>query len=277
MDWNKSNTILIIAFVILNIFLFVSYYNNTFSEEYDVMNDGEFVEDVEELLKQKNIRIGGSIPKGSYVLPILETEYEIIEADNELLQNYLGAGVEAVEDVYVYYNNKGEMLEIISGKKLRYTIRELSKEKMTGKENITNLINEFIADKNINVEGYSENHKYDSEEMCIYIYTQNYNEYSMDNSYMYFYVDSEGIYKFEMQRINSVKEITEKVRTVSAVEALMRLMTYNDIKDKEITEIEITYYSTEDENWQYITRINSDPTWKVIFSDGSQKHLISVD
>ena len=94
---------------------------------------------------------------------------------------------------------------------------------------------------------------------------------------MYFFADNEGIYKFEMQRITSVTEITEKVRTIHAIEALPRILTYPEIKNKEIAKIEIAYYSVEDDNWQNIERINSDPTWKVIFTDGTQKHLPGID
>lgn len=277
MDWNKSNTILIIAFVILNIILLASYFNNTFTEEYNVMNDEQFVESVEELLNKKNITINCEIPEQTYVLPVLETEYEMIALNNELIQNYLGSGVEAVEDVYVYNNTNGEKLELINGKKLSYTIREKAPGTAPSHEEMSVLINDFVAEKNIDMAGYSENHRYVSEDECVYSYTQSYNDYSMDNSYVNFFADANGIYKFEMQRINQVKEITEKVRTVSAVEALMRLLTYEDAADKEITKIEMTYYSMEDENWQYITRINSDPAWKVIFSDGTQKHLPNVD
>jgi regulatory protein YycI of two-component signal transduction system YycFG len=277
MDWNKSNTILIIAFVILNIILLVSYFNNAYTEEYDVMNDEQFVESVEELLKQKNITINSEIPEQTYVLPILETEYEMIVLNNELIQNYLGSGVEAVEGVYIYNNDKGETLELINGKKLIYTVREKIPGINPSEEEMSVLIKEFVEEKNISMEGYTENRRYVSEEACDYSYTQSYNDYSMENSYINFCADANGIYKFEMQRINQVKEITEKVRTVSAVEALMRLLTYDDVADKEITKIEMTYYSMEDENWQYITRINSDPAWKVIFSDGTQKHLPNMD
>lgn len=80
-----------------------------------------------------------------------------------------------------------------------------------------------------------------------------------------------------MQRISTVSEITEKVRTINAIEALPRILTYPGIKNKGITKIEMTYYSVEDENWHNIERINSDPTWKVIFSDGTQVHLPGID
>jgi len=278
MDWNKSNSILIAAFVILNVILFTVFYNNSFSEQYNVMSDEQFVISVEELLKQKNITINCDIPEDTYILPVLDTEYEIIKVNSELLNQYLGAGIEAVDDVFVYNNEKSETLEIIDGKKIRFTIRDKVQGKIEDEENITNEINDFIEQKNIDADSYNENFKYVSDDGgCIYIYTQKFNEYSIDNSYMYFFVDAEGIYKFEMQRIASLTEIMGKVRTVSSIEALTRLLTYDAIKDKEITNIEMTYYSVEDENWHNITRINADPTWKVEFSDGSQKHLSGVD
>jgi len=51
MDWNKSNTILIIAFIVINIFLLTSVFNNSFSKQYDVMEDKEFVEKYKKLRK----------------------------------------------------------------------------------------------------------------------------------------------------------------------------------------------------------------------------------
>ena len=54
---------------------------------------------------------------------------------------------------------------------------------------------------------------------------------------MKFFLDRDGIYKFEMQRIISISEITEKVHTIHAIEALPRILTYPEIKNKEIAEM----------------------------------------
>lgn len=276
MDWNKSNTILIIAFIVINIFLLTSVFNNSFSKQYDVMEDIEFVENVESMLKSKNISINTEIPRDVYILPVLETEYDLIVVNNSLVQNYLGKEVDAIEDVYVYSNGKGEKLEIINGKKINYTIRE----KIDGeieKDNIEQLVSGFLTEKNIDGTAFSEAHRYISPYGSFIIYTQSHDGYSIDNSYMKFFIDKDGIYKFEMQRISSEKEIKSKIITIPAIEALTRLMSYEEIENKEIVGIVMTYYSFEDDNWQYIRRINSDPTWKVIFSDGSQKHLPSME
>ncbi len=275
MDWNKTNTILITAFIILNVFLFTSS-NYMTKAEYNPNNDIEFEEDVSNLLKQRNITINADIPDETFILPVLETEYDIIKVNSQLLEKYLHEKIEPVEDVYSYSNSNGETIEIIDGKKLRLTLRKKVNGKINENINIKEEINNFLKEKNI-TDDYVENLEYISETDCHYVYTQRYNDYSMDNSYMYFFVDKEGIYKFEMQRIISVTEITEKVRTIYAIEALPRILTYPEIRNKEIAKVEITYYSVEDDNWQNIERINSDPTWKVIFSDGTQKHLPGID
>ncbi len=276
MDWNKISTVLITAFIILNIFLFVSSYNDIFSEEYDVTSDVEFIENMENILKEKDIVISCKLPKETYLLPTLETEYEIINIDQELLTSFLGPDVEPIEDVTVYSNDKSEVLEIIDGKKLHYTIREKITGKIISEDKLKEYINKFIEDKKIDTSGYSENYRNISDNGSLVVYTKNYNNFSIDNSYMYFYMDEDGIYRFEMQNIAAVKETAEKNRTFSAAEALPKLLSFAEIKNKEITEIKMTYYSVEDENWQFISGINSYPVWKVIFSDGTQKHLSSI-
>lgn len=277
MDWNKSNTILIIAFIILNIFLLLATFGNIFTDNFNVYMDKDFINDVENLLKSKNINIKCEVPEETYILPVLETEFDIIEINNELVQNYLGKGVESQENILRYVNDKNEVLEIIAGKKIEYTIREKASGEISDEEFINQEIKVFIDEKNIDDTDYIESYRYFSEEGSYIIFTKKHNEFSIDNCYIKFSVDKNGIYKFEMQRINTVVEIKDKIRTISAIEALTRLMTYDDVKDKDIIEIKMIYDSMENGNWKYITKTNSDPTWKVIFSDGTQKYLPSLD
>ncbi|WP_326906606.1 two-component system regulatory protein YycI [Sedimentibacter sp. MB31-C6] len=277
MDWNKANTILIIAFIVINISLVIASFNNIPSEDYDVMSDDYFINNVENILKNNNIIINCEIPDDTYVLPVLDIEYNMINVNDDLLQNYLGENIKAIEDVFIYNNSKGETLEIIDGKKIIYTIRNKVPGKIQKEEFINDTISNFIKEKNINSDDFEETYRYISEDVNYVVYNQIHNDYSIENSYMYFFVDNKGIYNFEMQKAILINEIKDKIRTLPAIEALPRLLTYDDVKDKEIINIEMTYYSLEDENWKYITRINSDPTWKVNFNDGSIKYLSSFD
>ncbi len=277
MDWNKTNTILIIAFIILNIFLFTSSYKDVFSNEYDVTSDADFIEDVKSILKEKDILINIALPVETYMLPTLDAEYEIIDISNDLLRRFLGYGVQPMIGETLYSNDKGETLEITLGKKLNYAVREKLSGKIISEELIKENISKFIEEKKIDVVEYTENYRHITDSECFVVYTKKYNNYSMDNSYMIFYFDKNGIYKYEMQNIVSVKETAEKIRTFSAAEALPRLLSFEDIRNKEIISIEMTFFSVEDENWQYISRINSYPVWKVIFKDGTQKHLSTIN
>ena len=274
MDWNKSNIIFIVAFIILNIVLLSYSFNDVFSEEYNIMSDKDFIEDVENLLKEKNITINGEIPKATYVLPILYTEYRIISIDKEMLEKYLGEGIEPVDGVFSYSNQKGESLEIIDGKKFIYTMREKSGGKLEDDTKIAEQINNFLKDKNIDGSGFDENYRCIEGDSGLIMYTRYYNNISVDNSYMKFYIDKNGIYKFEMQKIIAINEIEDKINTFTAAEGLLKLLSYDDAENKEIIRIDMSYYSMEDENWQLISGINSYPVWKVIFNDGTQKHLI---
>jgi regulatory protein YycI of two-component signal transduction system YycFG len=278
MDWNKSNTILIIAFLVLNIFLLTSTFGNKSIDNFDTDLDSNFQDNVGNILLSKNIDIKCEIPESVFNLPVLETEYEMIEINNELVRKYLGKNLEAIEDVYKYENDKNETLEIVDGKKIRFTIRNMiSGEINIDDEELNKIIKSFLGEYNIDDTGFYESCRYISKNGSYITYTQNYNDINMDNSYMNFLVDKEGIYAFEMQRISTVIEIKDKIRTTPAIEALLRLMTYDDIRDKDIIEIKMKYYSIEDENWKKITKINSDPTWKIVFSDGTQKYLSSFD
>lgn len=275
MDWNKSNTILITAFILLNIFLLFATFSDTFTDDANAVVSEDFKKDVENLLNTKNIKIKCEIPDDIYILPALETEYDIIEINNVLLEKYLGKGVEPQEEVYIYNNDKNETLEIVDNKKIIYTLRDKISGETKNDESIDKEIDKFLESRNIDKKDFSESYRYLTNDGISITYTEKFNDHYIDNSYMSFYIDINGIYKFEMQRADSIVEIKGKTRLLPAMEALPRIITYDDLKDKEIVDIKMTYYSKEDGNWKYIANTNSDPTWKVIFSDGTEKHLPS--
>ncbi|MBP8691188.1 MAG: hypothetical protein KBI20_02900, partial [Sedimentibacter sp.] len=180
MDWNKISTILITAFIILNVFLFVSS-KDILNAGFGPENDPEFPQEVANLLKVQNITINTEIPGETYVLPVLETEYEIINIDSKLLQNFLNEKIDPIEDVYKYTNSKGESLEIRDGKKLILILRKKVNEKFDRKD-IREEISRFLEQKNIDADGYVENLVHISENEAIYRYTLRYNDYPLDNS-----------------------------------------------------------------------------------------------
>lgn len=272
MDWNKSNSIFVIAFIVLNIFLASSVYLVGGAKNYNSMEDKEFINDVKSLLEQKNIFLNCDIPYDEYTIPILETEYEIINVNNNFIYEYLGENINAVEDVYIYENSKGEKLQVKDRKKIILTSREYKSGKID-ENKIDNFIELFIKEKNIDMSEYQESYRYISESEGYVLYTFNHNGFSIENSYICFYIDTNGVYKYESQIMLSKREIKGKVNVNRVIEELPKLLSYSDVENKEIIKIELVYYSLEDENWEYVTKTNSDPVWKIIFSDGSDKKL----
>jgi len=52
-------------------------------------------------------------------------------------------------------------------------------------------------------------------------------------------------------------------------------MTYDSINNKEITDIQICYYTSENEEFENINSINVDLVWKVVFSDNTFVYLVA--
>ena len=114
MDWSKAKNILIVAFIITNIFLIVNIEKNIFSNESVPTLKDKYIEDVLKILEGKNIHVEGEIPKTLLTLPVLDVEYETyddekmtklfrekykafdgsIEVSNDKLLIYKGEGTE---------------------------------------------------------------------------------------------------------------------------------------------------------------------------------------
>lgn len=276
MDWNKTNTVLIVAFIIVNLFLFSVVINNNFTDERLNIIDDDFTLDVKNTLLEKNITVSCDIPDTIYVEPFLEVEYQIFYPSKELIQKFL-TGYEGPIDIdkTVYYMDD-ESLEIKDGKKIIY-----NKRKPTGRNATDKVIEKAIKDiENLGGIDLSKYEKdvlsYDNNSSKITFY-QTHNNIGIANGYISLYLDDEGIYKFEMQKIINITESKVKKSVISAPEAILRLMAYDDIKDKDLVNVDIWYYNTEGDNWKDVNKINSDLTWIAKFSDGSYVYLKGED
>ena len=67
------------------------------------------------------------------------------------------------------------------------------------------------------------------------------------------------------------------IKSISAAEALLRLMTINFVDNKEIVDIQICYYTKENEDFENINSISVDLVWKVIFSDKTCAYLVGEE
>ena len=273
MNWNKAKTILIIAFIILNIFLIYAVRENN-NQNYEGLDDS-FIKKVEENLSEKNIVIETEIPKEIYKMPLLEVEYRIFQ-ENDVLYFLGDEYEERIEEEY-FVKDDGSYIKIENNKKLIYNIRGINDVLNISEEEGLKFVEDFINIKNINLENYELDLKKAEENFYIFTYKRIYENKILENDYYKFIVDSDGVAGIEMQNIEIVEPKEGLIYVTSAYESLLRLK--NESKsNKKIQEVEICYYTDENNlEWENIVRANMDPTWKVVFKDGNIKYLLETE
>jgi len=75
-DWSKAKNILIIAFIITNIFLIYNIEKNLFDSGALSTLDEEHIQSVEKILKERGIYLQTEIPKKILKMPVLNVAYE---------------------------------------------------------------------------------------------------------------------------------------------------------------------------------------------------------
>jgi len=274
MNWNKAKTILIVAFILLNTFLFyeVREANN---ESYEGLND-DFINHVEIKLLEKNIHIETEVSKEIYRKPLLEVEYELVTEEDVV--KYIGKNYEEVLENTLFTNEEGSYVRIENNKKLIYNIRDVNENFQITKEKAGKLVDSYVENQEINLEEYQLDLIIKKGGIYEVVYKRNYEGSKLENDYYIFVVDNLGVAGFETQKINKIEAKEGLIRVTSAYESLLRLKNENPEEKFIIKRIELSYYTDENiEEWENIVRANMDPTWKIISESGNVKYLIEVE
>ena len=274
MNWNKAKTILIVAFILLNTFLFyeVREANN---ESYEGLND-DFINHVEIKLLEKNIHIETEVSKEIYRKPLLEVEYELVREEDVV--KYIGKNYEEVLEGTLFTNDEGSYIRIENNKKLIYNIRDVNENLEITKEKAGKLVDSYVENQDINLEEYQLDFIIKKVGIYEVVYKRNYEGSKLENDYYIFVVDNLGVAGFETQRINKIEAKEGLITVTSAYESLLRLKNENPEEKFVIKRIELSYYTDENiEEWENIVRANMDPTWKIISESGNVKYLIEVE
>lgn len=284
MDWNKSNNILIIAFLVVNIFLFsFIYFSNNSVVNNDLKEKEEFLNSVKEILSQKSITISCDVPTTIYKAPFLELEYDIIHPNKELIETFIGEYDGIINDEILVYENEYESIEIVGMKKIIYT--KISDTPMAEARifnfssygnNIDSVVNDFCVKNKIDLNDFIKLNEIENGDNLQLIYVEKHGDFNLENSYAIFNIKNGEVVRFEMQKVARINERAD-IKSISATEALLRLMTIDSINNKEVVDIKICYYTKEDEDFKSINSINADLVWKVIFNDNTYVHLTSED
>ena len=135
----------------------------------------------------------------------------------------------------------------------------------------------FLKDKNISIEGYEKSLQCSYDGTYCIMFTKKYSKFNIESAYIKIYFDAEGLYMIEIQEIEDIKSNEGEIKVTCASEALLRLLINENIKDKNIVKIELCYYTKRDEDWEKVVKTIADPTWKVVFDDGTYQYLVEED
>lgn len=278
MDWSKAKNILIIAFIITNIFLAYVLINSRSTDVPTVEDD--FIKDVKSFLLEKNIKVAVDVPKEIPSLPLFRIKYEIYNPQ-DIASRFLGSKytTETIEGKE-YYINGNENVTVKNSNEIIYenTNIESKYNDLTSKE-AESLAIKFINEKGFSTEDFKlsvisyEDQKYYIE------YTKVIDDFYFEKSYMKFVIGPAGINEFERHWIESAEsDDSTTVTVMSAPRALLKLLTIEEAHGKTIKEISICYYLDPEKHIGSSDSSNTKggkatPAWRVIFDDGTKIFL----
>ncbi|HBH13101.1 MAG: Uncharacterized protein XD91_1514 [Clostridiales bacterium 38_11] len=273
MDWNKAKSILIVAFVILDIFLV----SQVISIKNDSVPAASF-EIIKENLSEQGITVSIDVAGEELILPLLEVEYMVFNSESKEIREYLGETYsELIENEY-YINSKGQSIQINQGKKLLFMTREIEAGVNPNIADAASQIESFASKLQIDLEGFYQTRVYNENNANHIVYSENYQGYPLENSYYMFIQDGFGVVGFEMQRVKSIRKTQANIVLSRPEEALLRLLKYKDIRGEAVIGMDICYYRDEDLiHWGEIVVDNLEPTWKVVFESGAIKYLLEFE
>lgn len=276
MDWSKSKNILIIAFIITNLILVVTFINNSMnakayvSESYDVKNR----------LIEKNITINTDIPSEIPSMGLLQLEYQFyprekdkINLANKFLNDYsieYGPGS-------VSFISDSETLKIENDREIKYFANNSKKKYNNIEENLNEIVEEFLSKRDFEITDYVLTDKKEENGIYTVEYTKKYKNTIIERSYMKFTIDSSGVISFDRLWLNLGGEKVGKINIRPATDSLLKLLSNEKVYGKTITDMRHCYYF--DPKNQNIANFDNPksgdaiPAWKVKFSDGTVEYL----
>jgi regulatory protein YycI of two-component signal transduction system YycFG len=273
MDWNKAKTILIIAFVILDVFL-VSQVMSIRNESKPAVS----LDIIKENLSEHDIEIAIDVTGEELILPLLEVEYMIFNSESNEIRKFLGDEYNEIIENEYYINSGGQSVQINKGKKFLFMTREVESGIRPNMTDAADQVDSFARQYQIELGGFDQTGIFATDYTSHIVYSENYQGYSLENSYYKFILDGSGVVGFEMQHVINLRETQANIVLSRPQEALLRLLKYNDIRGETVIGMDICYYRDEALiNWDDIVVDNLEPTWKVVFESGIIKYLLEFE
>lgn len=273
MDWSKAKTILIIAFIITNILL-VNVLISEKSIDEPTITD-EFVENVVDLLKDKNISVATQIPKDIPSLNTITVGYEK-KSLKELNEDFLnsegimsdnGEGVgEIVKD--------NESIVVASGRLIIYENKDNNKKYQSiNEKKAIELSEEFIKDRKFNMADMELTFIKEENDMFYLEYSKVYNDLLIERAFTNLQVDERGVRRFERLWLNAKDSGDVEIYISTAPKSVLALLGMEEVHGKTIADISLCYYF-DPQKHNYLEEPGEAkqgkaiPAWRIQFDDG---------
>lgn len=273
MDWNKSKIILIIAFLIINVFLLAEVvYERNSNNELEI----QYIDEIYKILGEKGIEVDCEIPEGYKSAPFMELEFsELLLSDNlikSFLPNFDG---EYDEDVYSYSDDTAELSRVGKNKLVYEKKDDESGITVTGDKDREKISENFCLARGIDMTDFEKESTYERDGCLVIEYKQKFEGFFIESSYRKFYFKNFEVVKFEMQTVGNIFKKAE-VDIISPYDALVRVIVNEGNYNKTIIDMKACYYNEFSANDDSLDYFDSDLVWKVTFDDGSYCYLNEV-
>lgn len=285
MDWSKAKNILIIAFIITNLFLLFNIEMNILRQENFLTVSNKYVEEVKEHLENSGVKVDTEIPRETLSMPVLFVKYNIFDIE-EIGGKLLGQNYTTEENTY---KSNTAIVNIDGGKKLTYKrlVRNRPDHAMDENKAIK-ISDDFLSKNDLNYNEiqlrqiyYGKLTEFDTNPVYMLVYEQVYKDYFLGGSYVHVYVNKYGIVGMEAMLFEYDKTYPQKRRVIPATEALLRKINtmINDNPNDEVvvSSIELGYNfdpgSVNATTWQDVESGTAFPTWRITLNNGKTYHV----
>jgi regulatory protein YycI of two-component signal transduction system YycFG len=243
MDWTKAKTILIVALIITNVFLVITFEFNNF-----LKTEPTSLETLTSVLKNNNIVLAIEVPEKHEKMPVLNIEYRVFD--------------------------KKKINQAINQEKYNITDRNNTEKELIRISNLFlndyNLLNDYVVFDEIMNQGVGTVVKYKNEIDGILI----------EESYIYCYFEKGKLNSVDSYWLEAKNLGKNKKNTISATEALVIFMSRNGNQEEEIVveKIELVYWlDTSSFDGEKLIKDTALPAWKISYNGNQREHIYAYE
>ncbi|MGX1191568.1 two-component system regulatory protein YycI [Metabacillus sp. SLBN-84] len=257
MDWSKTKTIFILAFLVLNTFLAIQYFNIVITNSrYDVIKEPL----IEEQLAAEGITYK-KLPEGNETGAYITAESKVFT--KEELESLPAQDVLNLED------------DITS---LR---AEFEKPFTLPETNTQSKLNQIVRENILSGDQYAFWKTDNVKNTIIYIQTYNdrlvFQDLSADQKIgmlTLFLNDKNQLVSYEQTLLENIQDLEGKQDTLPAIKALEALYNKNDLKpNSTVTEVQFGYYTPFPLSGEQILA----PTWHIVVNDSEDYYVNALE